>query len=551
MAIGTRQDPSGWQVRWDEERARRLKASGEWRDKTMADFAAEIAAKDPQRVLIVDGDTMIRAGEVHARARKLAAALIQRGLKPGDRVSYQLPNWGESIVVDLACTLAGLVVNPLVPIFRDAELTFMMGDCGAKLVFIPAEFRKYDYRDMLRRVQAKLPQKVDVVVLRGDAQEFIDFEALVASGDEKTPLPKVDPDAVKLILYTSGTTGRPKGVLHTHNTFDVQGRHFAAIAEITGQDVLLVASPVSHITGVILAFQLPWLVGCRALMMETWNGEAAIDLYEKHGFTFMGGATPFLRELYLASKARNTHLPKFRMFLCGGAAVPSELMRLASDHWVNASLFRCHGCTEVPSTSFGIPSRDAIKWNSESDGHAGLSDLKLVDPVTGGAIRWGDEGEVLLRGPQMMLGYLRAEDNANAFDEEGYFRTGDLAKYVMDDWIVISGRKKDLIIRAGENLSPKEIEDALFDHPAVAEIAVVGMPDERTGEAVCAYIVPNQGQTIDLPEVSRYLQSKGLAKQKIPARVELAPELPKTPSGKVQKNVLRDRIKALVAGAAA
>jgi acyl-CoA synthetase (AMP-forming)/AMP-acid ligase II len=545
--IGTRLDPSGWQVRWDEERARRLKAQGEWRDKTIADFAAEIAAKDPQRVLIIDGDKRVRAGEVYAEARKLAAALVQRGLKPGDRVSYQLPNWGESIVVDLACTMAGLICHPLVPIFRDAELSFMMGDCGARLIFIPAEFRKYDYREMLRRVQTRLPQTVDVVVLRGDAQEFIDYEKLVASGDENTKLPKVDPDAAKMILYTSGTTGRPKGVLHTHNTVDVQGRHFVAIGGITGDDTILVASPVSHITGAIMAFQLPWLIGCQALMIEVWNADAAVDLYEKFEYTYMAGATPFLRELYLASKARNNHLPKLRLFLCGGAAVPPDLMKQASEHWINTSMFRCHGCTEVPSTSFGIARRDAIDLNATTDGHPGFSDLKLADPVTGGAVRWGDEGEVLLRGPQMLLGYLRAEDNASAFDDEGYFKTGDLARYVKDDWIVISGRKKDLIIRAGENLSPKEIEDALFDHPAVAEIAVVGMPDERTGEAVCAYIVPNQGQTIDLPEVSRYLQSKGLAKQKIPARVELVPELPKTPSGKVQKNVLRDRIKALVA----
>ena len=546
MAVGTRLDPSGWQVRWDEERARRLKAAGEWRDRTMADFAADIARRDPDRVLIIDGEQRSRAGDVYRQARKLADALLKRGLKPGDRVSYQLPNWAESIVVDLACTMAGLVVNPLVPIFRDAELTFMMGDCGAKLVFIPAEFRKYDYRDMLRRVMPKLPGKVDVVVLRGDAQEFIGFEALVATGDETAELPKVDPDAVKLILYTSGTTGRPKGVLHTHNTVDVQGRHFAEIACLTESDMMLVASPVSHITGAILAFQLPWLVGCQALMMDVWNPDGAVDLYEKHQFTYMGGATPFLRELFLASKARGNRLEKMKLFLCGGAAVPPDLMFQASEWWTSTSMFRCHGCTEVPSTSYGICSREAIGINAIADGRPGLCDLKLADPITGGALPWRDEGEVLLRGPQMLLGYLRAEDNASAFDDEGYFRTGDLAKYVKDDWIVISGRKKDLIIRAGENLSPKEIEDALFDHPAVAEIAVVGMPDERTGEAVCAYIVPNKGQTIDLPEVSRYLQAKGLAKQKIPARVELVPDLPKTPSGKVQKHILRDRAKALV-----
>jgi acyl-CoA synthetase (AMP-forming)/AMP-acid ligase II len=280
--------------------------------------------------------------------------------------------------------------------------------------------------------------------------------------------------------------------------------------------------------------------------MDTWSGEAGVELINRHGCSFMGGATPFLRDLYLAAKARGDHLPSLKLYLCGGAAVPAELMRQASEQFTNCAMFRCHGCTEVPSTSFGIARRDALKWNSESDGRPGYSDLKLVDAATGGAVPWGAEGEVLLRGPQMMLGYLRAEDNREAFDAEGYFRTGDLARYVHDDWIVISGRKKDLIIRSGENLSPKEIEDALFEHPAIAEIAIVGMPSEKTGEAVCAFIVPNAGKSLDLAEIARFLIGKGLAKQKIPERVELVPELPKTPSGKIQKHILRDQAKRLV-----
>jgi len=546
MKITQRLDPSGWTVRWNETLAERYVASGEWRNRTMADLAADIVRTDPGRVLVVENGREYSASEIAGLARRLALTLIARGLKPGDRVSYQLPNWWESVVIDLACTMAGLVVHPLIPIYRGAEVSFMMEDCGSRMIFVPAQFRNFDYRDMLReQVLPKLSRKPEVVVLRGEAQQFTPFESMLA-GTAPGELPRVDPNAVKMVLYTSGTTGRPKGVLHTHNTVELQGVQAAEYMGLKAEDSCLVASPVTHITGAQLAFMLPWTLGVRAVLMDTWNAERAVELMEQHHVSSMNGATPFLRELLLAAQARGTHLPELKVYVCGGTSVPAELMRQAHAWFTHCAFMRAHGCTEVPTTSIGIADRAYADINSRSDGRPVHSQIKLVDAASGGAIPWNEEGEILLRGPQMMLGYLRAEDNEAAFDEENYFRSGDLARYVQDNWIAISGRKKDLIIRSGENLSAREIEDAIMEHPAVTDCAAVSMPNERTGEAVCAFVVTKPGKTIDLPEINRFMVERGMAKQKIPEKVVLVADLPKTASGKVQKHILRDQAKKLV-----
>ncbi len=547
MIITRREDPSGWKVRWNETLAAKYRASGEWGNRTMADLAGDILKTDPGRVLAIEGDRSLTVTEIHAQARHLALTLLGKGLRPGDRVSYQLPNWSEAMVIDLACTMAGFVSHPLIPIYRGAELSFMLEDCGSKLIFIPAQFRGFDYRDMVRtQVLPKLTRPPRVVVVRGDAQEFTPYQSLF-KGEASGELPRVDPDAVKVVLYTSGTTGRPKGVLHTHNTCELQGAHMAGYMALTGDDTSLVASPVTHITGATYAFLLPWVIGLRGVFMDTWNAETAVTLMETHGVTCMNGATPFLREILQAAQARGTHLPKLRVFTCGGASVPPQLMRDAYAWFENCAILRGHGCTEVPTTSNGIPRRDSAEVNSMSDGYPLYSEVLIADPETGGAVPWGEEGEVLMRGPQMLLGYLREEDNAAAFDARGFFRSGDLARYVRDNWLVISGRSKDLINRGGEKLSAREIEDALLEHPAIADIAAVAMPNPRTGEAVCAFIVAKGGQKIDIAEMDRFMTGRGMAKQKIPEHIVYVDDLPKTASGKVQKHVLREQAKKLVA----
>ena len=540
-----RRDPSGWRIRWNPDRAAALSASGAWPNLTMADCAERMVQRNPGRVLVNDGGLALTASRLLGDARKLAKTLIARGLSPGSRISYQLPNWHEAIIIDLAATMAGLVVNPLVAIYREAEISFMMNDCGSRLLFIPGEFRNYDYVAMAQRILPKLAEPAEIVVVRGDARGFTAYESLFPGGDPALPLPQIDPDSIKLVLYTSGTTGRPKGVLHTHNTVGAMATQFMNHLRLGPQDATLVASPITHITGAIQACQFPWISGTRAVLMDVWNGRSAVGLIRRHAITVANGAAPFVQDLIEAARESRERLPSLRCFAAGGSAIPEQLGRAAYEQFPNCALFRCYGATETPTATAGDPDRGQLRLNISTDGRPVGTAIKIVDPQSGADLAYGEVGEIVMLGPQTMLGYLREADNADAFDSEGYFRSGDLGRFVERDWLEISGRKKDIIIRAGENLSAKEIEDALLDHPSVAMIAVVAKPSPRTGEAACAFIVTKPGMTITIPDIAAFLIERGFAKQKIPEHLALVDSLPQTPSGKVQKHILRERAKDL------
>jgi acyl-CoA synthetase (AMP-forming)/AMP-acid ligase II len=540
-----RRDPSGWLVRWDQDRAAALLASGAWPNVTMADCAKAIVQQSPERILVNDGDLALSAATLYEEARRLARALVVRGLRAGSRISYQLPNWHEAIIIDLAATMAGLVVNPLVPIYREAEISFMMNDCGSRLLFVPGEFRNYDYVSMAERILPKLADSAEIVVVRGDARRFTPYESLFESGDPVIELPRIDPNNIKLVLYTSGTTGRPKGVLHTHNTVGAMATQFMNHLRLSARDATLVASPITHITGAIQACQFPWISGARAVLMDVWNGRNAVGAIKRHNISVANGAAPFVQDLVEAARETGEHLPSLRCFAAGGSAIPEQLGRAAYEQFPNCALFRCYGATETPTATAGDPDRSQFRLNISTDGRPVGTEVKIVDPQSGVALPHGQAGEILMLGPQTMLGYLRDEDNADAFDAGGYFRSGDLGRFVEGDWLEISGRKKDIIIRAGENLSAKEIEDALLDHPSVAVIAIVAKPSPRTGEAACAFVVTKPARTITIADMAAFLVERGFAKQKIPEHLVLLEGLPQTPSGKVQKHILREQAKKL------
>ena len=291
--------------------------------------------------------------------------------------------------------------------------------------------------------------------------------------------PELDPDATRMILYTSGTTGRPKGVLHSHNSLNALIAQIGRFWRIHPGDTFLVPAPIAHIGGSIYAFECPLLLGAETVLMQRWDPDVAVRLMLEHRCTHMAGATPFLDGLLAAAQRAGTRLPDLEVFICGGASVPPSLIRRAADYFDHALVTRVYGSTEVPVTTVG--SLDDADHAADTDGRAGIADITLVD------------GEIRARGPQMLTGYLHPEDNTESFDTGGYFRTGDLGRLTDDGYLVVTGRAKDIIIRHGENISPKEVEDILITHPQIAEIAVVGIPDDRTGERACAVIVPADG----------------------------------------------------------
>nr|WP_255682282.1 AMP-binding protein [Luteimonas sp. BDR2-5] len=537
--ITERRHSGRFSLRWDPARARAAYRGGWWVDETLADALRRAAAEFPARALVVDGDARLDAGTLHVQAEALARALLVRA-PAGSVVSFMLPNWHEAVVIYHAITLAGMVAHPVLPSLRDHELQFQLRDVGARLVFIPSWFRRHDYAAMFDRVLASLELRPEVVVVRGEAGAHTAYADLFASAPA-SKLPVLDPDAVRMVMYTSGTTGRSRGVLHTHNTLHALMRQIGRNWRVAPGDSFLVPSPVSHIGGSIYAFEAPLLLGTTAILMDRWEPETALHLAATVPCTHICGATPFLEQLLDAAKRAGERLPALKLFVCGGASVPPSLIRSAAAHFANAAVTRVYGSTEVPVTTVGCPDRADLAYAAETDGRPGVATVKLAV-----ASRAADgEGEILVQGPQMLAGYLHPEDEADVFDDDGYYRTGDLGHWVDGDYLVISGRSKDIIIRHGENISPKEIEDMLQDHPQIAEVAIVGVPDPRTGERACAVIVPaTPSQAPDVPAVGAFLAGRGLATFKFPEEVVCWDTLPKNDTGKVLKHRIRATLAA-------
>jgi len=538
-----RTDIGGFGTRLTDEMIERYTRAGAWRNVTLADCAEREAASVPDRVAVVEGARELTCAEVMDQARRLVTAFGAAGLRPGDVVSFQLPNWFETMAINIAACSSGIVVNPIVPIYREAEVRYILRDCRARLFFVPHRFRSFDYPAMAARLSSDLPDLSDVIVVRGEAPGCWNYADLIESvAGSTSPRARVDPNAVKLVLYTSGTTGSPKGVLHSHNTIMSEIDAVIDYWGIRRDDVVLMPSPVTHITGYLYALEIAFAAGVRVIFMERWNAAEAVDLIARHNVTFSVGATPFLKELVDEIERRDIALPSLRLFMTGGAPVPPELVRRANRALRECRAFRVYGSTEAPTVTLGIRSRCEAELGATTDGRIVNHDVRICEAQTGRPLPDGEDGEICTRGPELLLGYTSRAQTNEAFDADGFFHTGDLGVRSHGDFITVSGRKKDLIIRGGENISPKEIEDVLHTHPGVKEAAVVAMPHERMGETVCAYVIPQPGQAVDVSTLAGWLETAGLARQKFPERVELVDELPRTASGKVQKNVLRERI---------
>jgi acyl-CoA synthetase (AMP-forming)/AMP-acid ligase II len=551
MIAQPRIDVSGWPTRLTDEEIARHTASGAWPNLTVADCAREQAQRHPERIAVVEGERSATYAEIVTQAEQLASAFQAMGLERGDVIAFQLPNWIETMVINVAACLCGLVVNPIVPIYRDAEVRYILRDARAKLFFVPERFRNFDYPAMAARLRNDAPELQEVIVVRGTAPGALTYEAVLASGAGREPVAAAtDANAVKLVLYTSGTTGNPKGVLHSHNTIMSEIDAVIDFWRLTPDDVVLMPSPVTHITGYLYALETGFAAGIKVVLMERWNAADALTLIDAHGVTFSVGATPFLKELTHEAEQRPGSASSLRLFMSGGAPVPPEVIHRANRAFRNALTFRVYGSSEAPTVTLGIHSRAEAELGATTDGRIANHQVRLCNPATGEPVAQG-EGEICARGPELMLGYTKWEHTVEAFDAEGYFHTGDLGYLVDGEYLCVSGRKKDLIIRGGENISPKEIEDVLHTHGAIREAAVVAMPHARLGEGVCAFIIPQQGESLDVAAVASFLEQAGLARQKFPERVELVDDLPRTASGKVQKNLLRERIAAQPAAGAA
>ena len=511
----------------------------DWYALTTAQQLDAMAAETPDKELIYTGGRWWTAGELAAQGRSLAAALHGLGLRKGDVVSTQMPNWVEALAIDYAAARLGLVVNPIVLIYREAELRQILEDCGAKAIFVPQHFGNHDYLSMIEGLRGELPQLAHVIVMRG--QGPLEYDALVVGAEGKTvPDVEVSPDDLKMLIYTSGTTGRAKGVRHSHRTLATCTRNTASNYGLLDTDKALVLGPVGHLGGYPYSILFPFVMRSPAAMVERWNVVEAAELVRELRLTHATGATAFLQDINAHARETGWNWPSLRLFACGGAAVPPQVIEDFVAGVPGRIAFRCFGMTEAPNASMRRPGDYDLKSASTTDGYPNGFLFRIMGE-SGKVLGPGEEGEICMKGAALMLGYSHAEDNAQAFDADGFFHSGDMGLIDQDGNIVVTGRIKDLIIRGGENLSAKEIEDAIQTLPSVDRVAVVGVhdPASRLGEAIVAFVIPVGSARPTQADINAAVLRAGLAKQKQVERLYLVREFPLTPFGKVRKNVLR------------
>jgi cyclohexanecarboxylate-CoA ligase len=465
------------------------------------------------------------------------------GVRKGDVVSMQLPNWWQFAIVVLACGRIGAVANPLMHIFRERELGYMLAFAQTKVWVVPQTYRGHDFASMARALQPSLPDLQHVVVV--DEAGPSGFEEALQGGPSQPGIvvpegaSPLAPDDLKVLMFTSGTTGSPKGVMHTSNTLVACMNALSGRFGLGGNDVYLASTPVGHMTGYVAVVLIGLRQGGSVVLQDFWDPAQAVRIMVREQVTYFAGSTPFLNDLCQVVAAGQPGPDRLRSFLCGGAPIPPVLIERAK-RTLNIDVCSLWGMTEVLSGTLTEPAR-AHEKSASTDGRAleGM-DVRITDDA-GAEQPVGQPGRLLSRGAQMFLGYFKRPD-LQPFQEGGWFDTGDLAYRDAEGYIRICGRTKDVLIRGGENVPVVEIENLLARHPAVLVNAIVGYPDERLGERACAFVVLKPGAALSLPEVQRYMHDAKVAKQYWPERLKVIEQMPLTPTGKIQKFKLREMV---------
>jgi acyl-CoA synthetase (AMP-forming)/AMP-acid ligase II len=507
----------------DAGTARAYVADGWWDGSTLAGRVREHAALRPDALAVVDDTTGRRAtyAELWDDARRVVALLTERGVAAGDVVSVQLPNWYETVAVDVGVLAHGAVLNPLLPNYRGRELSQILTTARTRLLFTPGNLRGFDHAALGRELQAVVDTLDAHVVVRGDDPSVLDAPA------SRTPIAEVDPAAVSEVIFTSGTEATPKGVLHTEHTTNCNVRSAYAVNELSNDDVVWMPSPIGHSTGLNFGVRLALFFGLPLVLQDRWDADVAAALIARERCTYTLAATTFLGDLIGAAQQSTHDLSSLRRFGCGGAPVPPELVRAAADVGIN--VLRIYGLTEALVVSWNRPG-SSLEHRMHSDGLA-LPEVEID-------VR---DGEVLVRGPNVCVGLFDdPEREAAIFTDDGWLRTGDAGILDREGYLSIVGRKKEIIIRGGLNIAPREVEDLLCEIPEVRAAAVVGIPDDRLGERMCACVVTDAPLTLD--DVVAFLRRRELATYKLPEALRRFDALPATPSGKIRKVELRQML---------
>ena len=521
-------------------------AAGYWRDEILLEYLERWSTKTPNKEAIISFNSQtgkerrITYGELSHLADRIALALVDLGVARGDVVSFQLPNWWEFNALHLACLKIGAVSNPLMPFFRQRELSFMLDFAATKILVIPETFRGHHYPSMIDDIRDDLPKLEQVLVVGGLGDDAFETHMLERQREQAADALQgraAQPDDVVQLLYTSGTTGEPKGVMHTSNTLLSNLVHFTERLGLGQDDVIHMPSPLAHQLGFMYGLMMPVMLGATVVLQDAFTAEKMAEQIIGERATFTMAATPFLSDLteFIAGSRGDT--PSLKIFVSAGAPIPRALVEKATDT-LGANIISAWGMTENGAVTTTKPDDKTEKiFNTDGCPLPGMA-LKIVDDE-GAELSRNTVGQLHVRGCSQFGGYLH-RPNLNNTNDDGWFDTGDLAAMDDDGYIRIAGRSKDIIIRGGENIPVVEIEGLLYKHPAISQVAIVGYADARLGERACAFVVPRDGAPVTLADVVDFLLESKVAKQYIPERLEVIAEMPCTPSGKIQKFRLRE-----------
>ncbi|ELO5122413.1 medium-chain fatty-acid--CoA ligase [Escherichia coli] len=529
---------------FNEQRRAAYRQQGLWGDASLADYWQQTARAMPDKIAVVDnhGASYTYSALDHA-ASCLANWMLAKGIESGDRIAFQLPGWCEFTVIYLACLKIGAVSVPLLPSWREAELVWVLNKCQAKMFFAPTLFKQTRPVDLILPLQNQLPQLQQIVGVDklAPATSSLSLSQIIADNTPLTTAITTHGDELAAVLFTSGTEGLPKGVMLTHNNILASERAYCARLNLTWQDVFMMPAPLGHATGFLHGVTAPFLIGARSVLLDIFTPDACLALLEQQRCTCMLGATPFVYDLLNVLEKQPADLSALRFFLCGGTTIPKKVARECQQRGIK--LLSVYGSTES-SPHAVVNLDDPLSRFMHTDGYAAAGvEIKVVDDARK-TLPPGCEGEEASRGPNVFMGYFdEPELTARALDEEGWYYSGDLCRMDEAGYIKITGRKKDIIVRGGENISSREVEDILLQHPKIHDACVVAMPDERLGERSCAYVVLKAPHhSLSLEEVVAFFSRKRVAKYKYPEHIVVIETLPRTASGKIQKFLLRKDI---------
>ncbi|EJI7047575.1 medium-chain fatty-acid--CoA ligase [Escherichia coli] len=529
---------------FNEQRRAAYRQQGLWGDASLADYWQQTARAMPDKIAVVDnhGASYTYSALDHA-ASCLANWMLAKSIESGDRIAFQLPGWCEFTVIYLACLKIGAVSVPLLPSWREAELVWVLNKCQAKMFFAPTLFKQTRPVDLILPLQNQLPQLQQIVGVDklAPATSSLSLSQIIADNTPLTTAITVHGDELAAVLFTSGTEGLPKGVMLTHNNILASERAYCARLNLTWQDVFMMPAPLGHATGFLHGVTAPFLIGARSVLLDIFTPAACLALLELQRCTCMLGATPFVYDLLNLLEKQPADLSALRFFLCGGTTIPKKVARECQQRGIK--LLSVYGSTES-SPHAVVNLDDPLSRFMHTDGYAAAGvEIKVVDDARK-TLPPGCEGEEASRGPNVFMGYFdEPELTARALDEEGWYYSGDLCRMDEAGYIKITGRKKDIIVRGGENISSREVEDILLQHPKIHDACVVAMPDERLGERSCAYVVLKAPHhSLSLEDVVTFFSRKRVAKYKYPEHIVVIEKLPRTASGKIQKFLLRKDI---------